>query len=86
MIKLFLALLLVISLATAFVLQEIITSLIYGLVLEAICLVRQLLRPVVTSKHASPIIKFANDASSLYKNDINANLQYIKLMRDTNFG
>lgn len=42
--------------------------------------------PGVLSKHVTSFIKFANDAASLYKENINANLQYIKKMMDSSFG
>lgn len=39
-----------------------------------------------TSRHITSFIKYANDASSLYKDNIAANLNYIKQMMDINFG
>ena len=42
--------------------------------------------PGVTSRHITSFIKYANDATSLYKDNIAANLNYIKQMMDINFG
>lgn len=42
--------------------------------------------PGVTSRHITSFTKYANDASSLYKDNIAANLNYIKQMMDINFG
>ena len=37
--------------------------------------------PGVASKHVTSFIKYANDATSLYKGNINANLNYGSLSR-----
>lgn len=42
--------------------------------------------PGATSKHITSFIKYANDATSLYKDNMAANLNYIKQMMDINFG